>query len=118
MSATGDGYVDPALIFSQPNDKPLHLHDIGQRDFRAVVKPARLPRIRLYDLRHCHATHPARQDAPVTVTQGHFGHRNSSTTLRYYVHPTPDLQDEHVGRLAERLVGRRDDADDGSGSAR
>jgi integrase len=114
----GDGYIDRGLVFCQSNGKPLHLHNIGQRDFRAVVKRAGLPWIRLYDLRHCHATHLARQGAPVTVTQSQLGHRNSSTTLRYYIHPMPDLQQEHVGRLAERLMGRRDDTAGGSGSVR
>jgi len=66
----------------------------------------------------CHATYLARQGAPVTVTQSQLGHRNSSTTLQYYVHPMPDLQDEHVGRLAARLMGRRDDTTGGSGSTR
>jgi integrase len=114
----GDGYIDHGLVFCQSNGKPLHLHNIGQRDFRAVVERAGLPRIRLYDLRHCHATHLARQGAPVTVTQSQLGHRSSPTTLRYYVHPMPDLQQEHVGRLAERLMGRRGGTDGGPGGVR
>ena len=44
--------------------------------------------------------------------------RNSSTTLRYYVHSMPDLQQEHVGRLAERLMGRRGGTDGGLGGVR
>jgi integrase len=101
----GSGTIDRGLVFAQPNGKPLHLHNITQRDFRAVVARASLPHIRLFDLRHCHATHLARGGARVTVTQSQLGHRSSSTTLRY-VHPMPDLQQEHVARLADRVLGR------------
>lgn len=101
----GSGYADRGLVFCQVNGKPLHLHNIGQRDFRSVVKRAKVPHIPLYCLRPCHATQLAWQGAPVTVTQSQLGHRSVSTTLRYYVHPMPDLQQQHVRQLADRHLG-------------
>ena len=68
-----------------PDAKPLHAHNIGRRDFYRVAKRAGLSQIRLYDLRHCNATHPADQGTPVHIVQSRLGHR-SPTTLRYYTH--------------------------------
>jgi hypothetical protein len=80
---------DPGLLHLQARSARLAWHSLVSgagapvipgdpfRRFRAMVGRAGLPRSRLYSLRYCHATHLARQGAPVTVTQSQLGHRSS-----------------------------------------
>ena len=97
-------YQDDNLVFCQPNGRPLHERNIERRDFRRVTKRAGLPRIRLYDLRHCCASHLADQGTPVHIVQRQLGHSSPTVTLRYYIHPLRDAQ-QAVDKLAARLLG-------------
>jgi len=97
-------YEDHGLVFCQPNGKPLHERNIQRRDFRRVTDGIGLPRIRLYDLRHCCATHLADQGTPVHIVQRQLGHSSPNVALRYYVHPLRDAR-QAVGELANRLLG-------------
>jgi integrase len=102
LQAAGAAWEETGLVFCQPNGRPLHEKNILRRDFRRVIERAGVPRIRLYDLRHCHATHLAEMGVPVSVIQRRMRHSNPSTSLRYYVHVLP-----HEDRRAvERLSGR------------
>jgi integrase len=58
------------LVFAQPDGKPLHMHNVAQRDFRRIIKKASLPRVRLHDLRHCHATLLLQQGENLRVVSG------------------------------------------------
>jgi integrase len=111
----GSGFHDQDLVFCQPTGSPLHEHNLSQRDFLGVLRRAGLPRIRLYDLRHCHATFLAHQGTPVSVTQRRLGHTDPTTTLRYYIHDLPDLQKDAADRLATRLLGHDRDPEDSRG---
>jgi integrase len=46
----------------------------------------KLPRIRLHDLRHVHATTLLLAGVPVHVVANRLGHADPSTTLRVYAH--------------------------------
>jgi integrase len=101
----GDHYKDHGLVFCQPNGQPLHERNISRRDFRNIMKRVGLPRIRLYDLRGCNATHLAEQGTPIHVVQRRLGHSNPATTLRYYTHVLPDAEREAATKLAARFAG-------------
>jgi len=101
----GDEYEDHDLVFCQPNGKPLHAHNIAQRDFRRVVARAGLPRIRFHDLRHCVATHLLRQGENPRVVQEVLGHADVGTTLSIYSHVLPGLKERALERLGARLLG-------------
>ena len=101
----GPAYEDRDLVFCQPNGKPLHAHNITQRDFRQVLARAGLPRIRFHDLRHCHATHLLRAGVNAKVVQERLGHHSAAFTLATYVHALPGMQEEAVRLLAARLLG-------------
>jgi len=102
----GEEYEDAGLVFCQPNGKPLYERNIQRRDFCRVTTAAGLPRIRLYDLRHCNATLLADLGTPMHITQRRLGHRNPATTLRYYTHVIPATERAASDRLAERLLVR------------
>ncbi len=101
----GLAYEDHDLVFCQPDGKPLHAHNITQRDFRRVLTRAGLPRIRFHDLRHCHATHLLRAGVNAKVVQERLGHHSAAFTLATYGHALPGMQEEAVRLLAARLLG-------------
>ncbi len=103
------------LVFCQPDGKPLHGHNITQRDLRGVCKRARVPRIRFHDLRHCHATHLLRQGTHPKVVQERLGHSTSAVTLNIYSHVLPGMQEEAARRLEAQLMGRALGAGDSRG---
>jgi integrase len=94
------------LIFCQEDGKPIHAHNLTQRDFKGVIERAKVPRIRFHDLRHCHATLLLRQGVNPKVVSEQLGHSRVSLTLDLYSHILPGLQEEATLRLAERLLGK------------
>jgi integrase len=60
----------------------------GQGRPRVPLPPPdeKLPRIRLHDLRHVHATTLLLAGVPVHVVANRLGHADPSTTLRVYAH--------------------------------
>ncbi|WP_236700342.1 tyrosine-type recombinase/integrase [Allosalinactinospora lopnorensis] len=65
-------------------------------------KPAEpLPRARLHDLRHIHATTLLLAGVPVHVVAARFGHGDPSITLRVYAH----VIDEQAASVAETFAG-------------
>jgi len=100
-AAFGEKYEGHDLVFCQPNGKPLHEENLNRRDFARVTKRAKLPRIRLYDLRHSCGSHMADQE-PLPVVQRQLGHKDARTTQRYYVHVVRDVR-QAVQRLEDRF---------------
>lgn len=97
---------DYGLVFCQPNGRPLHAHNVTQRDFRKVLERAGLPRVRFHDLRHGHASHLLRQGVHPKVVQERLGHSTPAFTLAVYSHVLPGMQEQAARELAERLLGR------------
>jgi len=95
---------DTALVFCQPNGKPLHAHNVVRRDFRRVIERAGLPRIRFHDLRHVHASFLLSQGVNPRVVQERLGHSTAAFTLQTYAHVLPQGQREAV-QAAEKLGG-------------
>jgi hypothetical protein len=60
--------------------------------FRRILKAAKLPHFRVYDLRHTFASLLLSAGAPLLYVSQQIGHRKPTTTLRYYAKwiPTGD----------------------------
>jgi integrase len=101
----GPEYEDRDLIFCQFNGKPLHAHNVTQRDFRRIIKRSGLPRIRFHDLCHSHATHLLRAGVHPKVVQERLGHSTPAFTLATYSHVLPGMQEEAARLVAQRLLG-------------
>ena len=93
----GDAYQNQGFVFCQPNGKPLHAHNIVQRDFRRAMERAGVPRIRFHDLRHCHATLLLQQGVHPKVVQERLGHSSISMTLDTYSHVVPGVAGASCG---------------------
>lgn len=104
-SLFGGHYEDHALVFCQPNGKPLRANNIVRRDFKRVSKRAKVPTIRFHDLRHCHATLLLKQGVNPKVVQERLGHSTPAFTLSVYSHVLPGMQEEAIKDLESRLLG-------------
>ncbi len=102
----GQAYEDHGLVFCQPNGKPLHAHNVTQRDLPRVAKRAGVPRIRFHDLRHCHATLLLQQGVHPKVVQERLGHSTISMTLDTYSHVVPGMQERAAVDLEKRLFSQ------------
>lgn len=114
----GQAYEDYGLVFCQPNGKPLHAHNVTQRDLPRVAKRAGVPRIRFHDLRHCHATLLLQQGVHPKVVQERIGHSTISMTLDTYSHVVPGMQERAAVDLEKRLFSRRTPKDRGPQTSR
>lgn len=64
-------------------------------------------RIRVYDLRHTHATLLLAAGVPVHVVSKRLGHANAKMTLDVYAHVLPGQQAEAVERMEDHLSAVR-----------
>ncbi len=73
------------LVFSR-NSKPLNPWAIRRHHFYPLVKRLGLPRIRLHDLRHIHATLLLEQGTDLASISARLGHSSKAFTLQTYAH--------------------------------
>ncbi len=72
--------------------------------FQAAGRTAGLPEdATLYTLRHTFATLWLESKEPVKVLQEILGHSRIDVTMNVYAHVLPHIQEEAMGRFAERL---------------
>jgi integrase len=67
--------------------------------FGALLRAHRLPRMRLHDLRHAHASHLLAANVPAKIVQERLGHHSVSLTLDLYSHATPGMQRDAAAAL-------------------
>jgi integrase len=79
--------------------------DVMTRAFARLVKRSGLPRLRLHDLRHTHATHLLAAGTNVRVTSERLGHASVAFTLDVYGHVLPGQQADAAAAVAA-LVDR------------
>jgi len=101
----GPAYKNMDLIFASAAGEPLNEREVV-RHFKAVLKTAGLPDIRLYDLRHtCASLLLAAGENPKVVSE-RLGHASVVLTLDTYSHVLPGLQRAASERLESILFGR------------
>ena len=72
---------------------------------RRALGEDQLPRIRLPDLRHTHATLLLPAGEPVKVVSERLGHANATITLTVYQHVHPGMGRQAADRFAALLRG-------------
>jgi integrase len=82
---------ESALVFAQPDGSPVHPDSFSQIFERHIAK-SELPRIRLHDLRHTHATILLQAGVPVKVVSERLGHSSPAFTMNVYQHVLPGMQ--------------------------
>jgi integrase len=95
----GSAWVDSGLVFTMPDGRGWH-PDVMTRAFARLVTRSGLPRIRLHDLRHTHATHLLSAGTNVRVTSERLGHASVAFTLDVYGHVLPGQQADAAAAVA------------------
>ena len=93
-------------LFGHVDGTWLHPDGISER-FSKLVARIELPKIRLHDLRHTHASHLLLNGANIKVVQERFGHAPVLITLDTYGHLLPTTQREAINKLAVDVATRR-----------
>jgi integrase len=88
----------------QPNYEPWAPRNLSS-SFAKLIKATGLPRIRLHDLRHSHATHLLIANVHPKIVQERLGHANIGITMNLYSHVMPGMQDEAASRVDAALRG-------------
>ncbi|MCA1846979.1 MAG: site-specific integrase, partial [Actinobacteria bacterium] len=101
----GPGYQEGELLFRKEDGSPVHPDSFTQ-SFDAEVRRSGLPRIRLHDLRHTHATIALQAGIPVKVISERLGHETPAFTLKQYAHVIPGMQAEAAALIAALVTGR------------
>jgi integrase len=105
--AAGAAWTDHAFIFAAENGEPLNSRNLDQRHFQPLLKAAKLPRMRLYDLRHSHATLLLANGEHPKVVSERLGHASVTLTLDTYSHVLPGMQEGATERLDALLTGAK-----------
>ncbi|MDQ6947897.1 MAG: site-specific integrase [Actinomycetota bacterium] len=92
------------LVFGRQDGRPRD-PDAVTNKFRAEVKRAGLPRIRLHDLRHTHATIALQAAINPKVVQERLGHASVRVTLDTYTHVLQPMHGEAASRIAALVDG-------------
>ena len=100
----GPDYEDGDLVFCREDGAPLHPGGFS-RSFERAIAGTDLPRIRLHDLRHTHATIALRAGVPVKVISERLGHESPAFTMKQYAHALPGMQAEAAAQIAALVRG-------------
>jgi integrase len=94
-------------IFPRPDAAPTH-PDLFSQAFNRLIATLDLPRIRLHDLRHTHATLLLKAGIPIKVVSERLGHATPGFTMAAYQHVLPGMQAE-AARTFEALLNSSTD---------
>ncbi len=87
----GADYDDHDLVFARPDGTATH-PEVLSRTFDRIITRTKLPRIRLHDVRHTHASLLLKAGVPVKVVSERLGHATASFTLDVYSWVLPGMQ--------------------------
>lgn len=90
----------PELVFCSVDGDPLKQRSVVRHGFKPALERAGLPKaVRLYDLRHTHATLLLLAGVHPKVVAERLGHSNIRTTLDTYSHVLPSMQQDAAEKL-------------------
>ena len=96
--ALTEGWEEPHWLFPGPDNKPLD-ESLVRRSFRRALKRAGVRDFSTYDLRHTYASLLLCLGAPLLYVSRQLGHKNATTTLKWYARWIPGTGERWVDRL-------------------
>ncbi|NLE78607.1 MAG: site-specific integrase, partial [Rhodococcus sp.] len=106
--ALGIRPADDSLVFADPDGTPIH-PDLYSQTFDRLVAAADVPRIRLHDLRHTHATILLKEGVPAKVVSERLGHANVAFTMSVYQFILPGMQADAAHIFSNTVFGESQD---------
>ncbi len=100
--AAGTGWKSSGYVFTRPNGAPIEGATLT-RHFTALLRRARLRRIRFHDLRHSAATLLLEQGVELVVIKELLGHAHIGVTATVYAHVRLRLQRQAIDLLSNAL---------------
>ncbi len=94
---------EAAYVFDRADGSPWN-PDSFSWSFAALIRRAKLPRVRLHDLRHSHATLSLAAGADLKTISTALGHSNIAITANTYIHAIEAMQRGHADRI-EAILG-------------
>jgi integrase len=91
-------------VFARPEGSPSHPQALSDR-FDKLVGSSTLPRIRLHDLRHTHATLAVKAGVQAKIVSERLGHSSVAFTIDVYQHVLPGMQAEAAEVFAALIAG-------------
>lgn len=82
--------------------------DVLSQTFDRVVARTSLPRIRLHDLRHTHASLLVQAGVPIKVVSERLGHAHPGFTMATYQHVLPGMQADAARRFVAIITPQTD----------
>jgi integrase len=98
----GAAYSKEDLVFARRDGTPYSPHAFGEA-FRALVRRAEVPVIRLHDLRHTHASLLGQANVSMKVISERLGHSGIGITADTYSHVFAS-QDGEAARLFDSVL--------------
>jgi integrase len=95
-------WEDSGFVFTREDGSALNPATLT-RAFRWIVDRSDLPRIRLHDLRHTHASIAVKAGVPIGVVSERLGHASPEFTLHRYSHVMPGMQREAADTIARAV---------------
>ena len=96
--ARTEGWGEAHWLFPGPDNKPLD-ESLVRRSFRRALKRAGLRAFSTYDLRHTFASLLLCLGTPLLYVSRQLGHKNATTTLKWYARWIPGTGERWVDRL-------------------
>ncbi len=100
----GPAYEDLDLVFARENGSAIHPDVFSQR-FETLRAEVGVPRIRLHDLRHTHASIALQANVHPKVVSERLGHSTVSFTLDVYSHVIPAMQADAAESISRLVMG-------------
>ena len=99
----GSAWKNTDRVFTKEDGSDLHPERISEL-FGRLINRAGLPKIRLHDLRHTHASLALEAGVHPKVVSERLGHGGVSITLDLYSHVIPAMQEDAAERVAELVA--------------
>lgn len=96
--------TEPDMIFTTSTGTYIRQSNLHRRHFKPILTAAKLPDMRIYDLRHSAASILLTLGENPKVVQERLGHRDVGLTLNTYSHVVEGLQAQATARMAQALA--------------
>ena len=99
----GIPFSETNLVFGHPDGSYRTPSTVTQQ-FRRLAKKAGLTDVRLYDLRHTHASLMLQQGTDMKTISTRLGHSSVAFTMDTYAHLLPGMQKSAMEKFEEALT--------------